>query len=67
MPKHVIEEQLLHKAGFNAVSIGEVLIASENADQKLIMKTDGTIDITVENNNVLKFKTTVPVFTTSQW
>lgn len=66
MAKHVIEEELLKGSGFNAVSNGEVEITAANSDRVISLKTDGTIDLDIKNNE-LWITSRVPVFSTIQW
>lgn len=66
MAKHVIEEQLLDKAGFVLVTNGEVDILSDNAGRVLALQADDTIDIDIKNNKV-HFSVRTPVFQTLEW
>ena len=66
MAKHVIEEEQMKGEGFNSISNGEVEITASNADRKLSLKTDGTIDLDIKNNE-LWITSRVPVFTTLEW
>lgn len=66
MAKHVIEEELLKSSGFNEITNGEVSITATNADRLISLKTDGTIDLDIKNNE-LWITSRVPVFTTLEW
>lgn len=66
MAKHVIEEELLKGSGFNEITNGEVSITATNADRLISLKTDGTIDLDIKNNE-LWITSRVPVFTTLEW
>ena len=66
MAKHVIEEELLKGSGFNEITNGEVSITAMNADRLINLKTDGTIDLDIKNNE-LWITSRVPVFTTLEW